>query len=115
MKLIVGLGNPGDQYKDTRHNIGYMVVDKLAKELGEGTPVWEEDKRWKTWVCKIGDVLLLKPTTFMNESGEAVGKVVAFFKLKAGDVWVIHDDMDLPLGKLKVREQGASAGHNGVQ
>ena len=115
MKLIVGLGNPGTQYQDTRHNIGFMVVDKLAKELGEATPSWEEDKRWKTWICKIGDVLLLKPTTFMNDSGEAVAQVMSFFKLQPSDVWIIHDDLDLPIGKLRIREGGASAGHNGVE
>ena len=116
MKLIVGLGNVGKEYQDTRHNIGFMVVDKLSKELGSvGQDVWKEDKDREALVCKIGDVLLAKPTTLMNRSGNAVRKLVAFYKLTADDVWVIHDDIDLPLGKIKIREQGASAGHNGLE
>jgi len=114
MKLIVGLGNPGGEYKDTRHNIGFMTVEKLAKELGDKTGVWEEKEKFKSAVCKISDVLLVKPVIFMNNSGIAVSSIVNFYKLKPEDVIVIHDDIDLPLGKIRIRMGGGSAGHNGV-
>jgi len=115
MKLIVGLGNPGDQYKDTRHNIGYMVVDKLARELGRETLSWEQNKSLNASVAKVGEVLLVKPMTFMNNSGLAVKKVLDYFKIKPEDMWVIHDDIDLPIGKIRIRLGGASAGHNGME
>ncbi|MCX6794329.1 MAG: aminoacyl-tRNA hydrolase [Candidatus Gottesmanbacteria bacterium] len=116
MKLIVGLGNPGSEYKDTRHNIGFMVVDKLEKELASGVPpAWQKDEKKNVLTAKIGEVLLVKPQTFMNKSGFAVRALVDFYKLTPADVWVIHDDIDLPLGKIKIREKGGSAGHNGVE
>lgn len=115
MKLIVGLGNPGGEYKDTRHNIGFMVVEKLAKELGTSAGVWEEKEKFKSAVAKVGEVLLVKPVIFMNNSGIAVSSIVNFYKLKPEDVWVIHDDIDLPLGKIRIRTGGGSAGHNGVE
>jgi PTH1 family peptidyl-tRNA hydrolase len=114
MKLIIGLGNPGGEYKDTRHNIGFMVVEKLAKELGKDTVVWEEKEKFKSVVAKVGDVLLVKPIIFMNNSGLAVSAMVHFYKLTMSDIWVIHDDIDLPLGKIRIRTGGGSAGHNGV-
>jgi len=114
MKLIIGLGNPGGEYKDTRHNIGFMVVEKLAKELGKNTVVWEEKEKFKSVVAKAGDVLLVKPIIFMNNSGLAVSAIVHFYKLTMSDIWVIHDDIDLPLGKIRIRTGGGSAGHNGV-
>lgn len=114
MKLIVGLGNPGGQYKDTRHNIGFMVVEKLAHELSDGV-VWAEDTKKKVATAKAGEVLLVKPQTFMNSSGIAVKALVDFYKLAPSDVWVIHDDLDLPIGKIRIREQGGSAGHNGME
>lgn len=116
MKLIVGLGNPGPQYANTRHNIGFMVIDKLEKELASGIPpVWQKDEKRNVLTVKIGDVLLVKPQTFMNKSGFAVKAILDFYKLTPADVWIVHDDMDLPLGKIKIREKGGSAGHNGVQ
>lgn len=115
MKLIVGLGNPGRNYKDTRHNIGFMVVEKLAKELSDHEPEWEEDKKSKALICNVGGVLLVKPQTYMNISGVTVAALVAYYKLEPLDVWVVHDDIDLPLGKLRIREGGASAGHNGIE
>ena len=116
MKLIIGLGNPGGEYKDTRHNIGYMVVDKLEKELGAGTPpAWDRDEKKNVLTARIGEVLLVKPLTFMNKSGFAVAALVNFYKLTPADVWVIHDDIDLPLGKIKIREKGGSAGHHGIE
>ncbi len=114
MKLIVGLGNPGDEYEHTRHNIGFMIVDRLSRELGVSAVPWEESKDKKALVAKVGDVLLVKPLTYMNHAGLAVKGLVDFYKIHAEDVWVIHDDMDLPLGKIRIREGGASAGHHGV-
>jgi len=115
MKLIVGLGNPGGEYKDTRHNIGFMVVEKLAKELGDNSPVWNEEEKFKSLLVKISDVLLVKPITSMNNSGLAVQPLMKFYKLEPLDVWVIHDDIDLPLGKIRIRKGGGSAGHHGVE
>ncbi len=116
MKLIVGLGNPGGQYASTRHNIGFMVVDKLLRELGAGVPpVWQRDEKKNVLTARIGEVLLVKPQTFMNNSGFAVRALMDFYKLTPADVWVIHDDIDLPLGKIKIREKGGSAGHHGVE
>lgn len=115
MKLIIGLGNPGREYENTRHNIGFMVVEHLAKELGTGAPTWEKDEKKNVLTSRIGDVLLVKPQTFMNKSGFAVKALLDFYKLNQDDVWVIHDDIDLPLGKIRIREKGGSAGHNGVE
>ena len=115
MKLIVGLGNPGGQYKDSRHNIGYMVVDKLAREIGRQGLVWERDEKRNAETARVGDVILVKPLTFMNNSGIAVKKLVDYYKISPRDVWVIHDDIDLPIGKLKIREGGGTAGHNGIE
>ncbi len=114
MKLIVGLGNPGDKYRDSRHNIGYQVVEKLAHELGSTETKWETMAKYKTLVAKTGDVMLVKPQTFMNESGLTVSGLVNYYHLAPADVWVIHDDLDLPLGKIRIRTGGASAGHHGV-
>lgn len=114
MKLIVGLGNPGREYESTRHNIGFMVVDRLGRELGGEAAVWQTDTKKNVMTAKTGDVLLVKPLTFMNKSGFAVKAVVDYYKLDPTDVWVVHDDIDLPLGKIRIREKGGTAGHNGV-
>lgn len=114
MKVIVGLGNPGPEYQDTRHNIGFMVVDKLAKELGTNAAVFSPDKKFQAEIAKIGEVILVKPLTFVNRSGEAVKNILDYFKLSTDDLWLIHDDIDLPLGKIRIRQRGASGGHNGV-
>jgi len=114
MKLIVGLGNPGEKYKDTRHNVGFMVVDKLAHELG-GTDIhWEEKLKHSASIAKTGEVVLVKPLTYMNASGVAVKSVAGFYHVQPKDIWVVHDDLDLPLGKIRIRIGGASAGHHGI-
>jgi len=113
MTIIVGLGNPGDQYKDTKHNIGFMVLEKLSHELGSGA-LFSHEKKYDADVVRVGDTILVKPTTFMNASGSAVRKIMSFYKLTPKDVWVIHDDMDLPMGKIRIRFGGSSAGHHGV-
>ena len=115
MKLIVGLGNPGSEYQDTRHNIGFMVIEKLAKELSREQMSWKEEEKFKALIAKIGDVILVKPITFMNSSGLAVSTIMNFYKCIPSDVWIVHDDIDLPLGKIRIREKGGSAGHRGVE
>ncbi|MBI2405168.1 aminoacyl-tRNA hydrolase [Candidatus Gottesmanbacteria bacterium] len=114
MKLIVGLGNPGSEYASTRHNIGFMVVDRLANELSNGLVRWDRDDKKNVLTTRIGDVLLVKPQTFMNKSGYAVKTLIDYVKATPQDLWVIHDDIDLPLGKIRIRRGGGSAGHNGV-
>ncbi len=114
MKLIVGLGNPGSQYAQTRHNIGAMVVERLSHEIGTVPSSWKEEAGGKALTCKIGDVILVRQLTFMNTAGLAVKALVDYYKISPDDVWVIHDDIDLPLGKIRIRTGGASAGHHGV-
>lgn len=111
MKLIVGLGNPGDKYFHTRHNLGFAVLDKMAPDVN-----WSEEKRFKSIICKLSkDLLLIKPQTYMNNSGMAVSLLVNFYKVKPEDIIIIHDDLDLKLGKIKVRIGGSAAGHHGVE
>lgn len=116
MKLIVGLGNPGEKYASTRHNLGYMVLDELLRKL---TPVeetiWQEDKKLNSLIAKIDGFVLVKPQAFMNRSGLVVVKVANFYKIEVEDIWVAHDDVDLLLGKMKIRIGGAAAGHHGVE
>jgi len=111
-RLIVGLGNPGREYEDTRHNIGFMVVDALATQLKAS---WSHEKRWDCALAKFGAGWLLKPFTYMNASGEAVGAVARFYKITPEEVLAVYDDVDLPLGKMKFRLNGSAAGHNGVR
>ena len=103
MKLIVGLGNPGEKYAGTRHNIGYMVIDKLAKEIGQSSLSWQSDKKNQLSFAKTADIVLCKPETYMNNSGMAVRTMLDFYKMEAKDVWVIHEDIDLPIGKIRIR------------
>lgn len=114
MKLIVGLGNPGPEYENTRHNIGAMVVTRLSHELGSITPSWKEDSTRKALICKIGGIMLVRQLTFMNTAGIPVKALSDYYKIAPADIWVIHDDIDLPLGKIRIRTGGASAGHHGV-
>lgn len=116
MKLIVGLGNPGDKYLNTRHNIGFRAVEKLLKDLA---PVeqsnWQRDAKNKAEIAKIGEILLVKPQTFMNAAGFAVKKLMDYYHVEPAGIWVIHDDLDLPLGKIKIRKNGGTAGHHGLE
>lgn len=115
MQLWVGLGNPGPQYALHRHNVGFMVVDTLAEVHGFG-PV---QKKFQGWLQegRIGGqkVLLLKPATFMNESGRAVGEALRFYKLGMDALTVFHDELDLAPMKVKVKQGGGTAGHNGLR
>ena len=111
-RLIVGLGNPGDTYRDTRHNIGFMVLDEIAKRMGAA---FREEKRWTGMVAKFTGGYLLKPLTFMNDSGRSVQAVGHFYKASPAQTLVVYDDVDLPLGRLRFRTNGSAAGHNGIR
>ena len=113
--LVVGLGNPGAKYENTRHNVGFMTADALAARSGE--PIRRVKYHALTSEAVIGgqSVLLMKPTTFMNLSGQAVGEAARFYKIPADHVLVISDDVDLPLGKLRIRKSGSAGGHNGLK
>ena len=113
--LIVGLGNPGDKYEGTRHNVGFMVADELG-ERGR-FPIQRLKYKALTNTAAIGGqgALVMKPTTYMNLSGEAVGEAAKFYKIAPDRVLVISDDVDLPLGKLRIRTGGSAGGHNGLK
>lgn len=114
--LIVGLGNPGTEYRDTRHNAGFMLADSLAEKVGAR---WRHEKKFFAEVveCGLGGrrVLLVKPLTFMNASGESVAKLAAYHKVSAESVIVLVDDADLPLGTLRLRGEGSPGGHHGLE
>jgi len=112
MKLIVGLGNPGPQYAHTRHNIGFMVADKLAELLQ--ADAWRNESKFKAEISQSDGAILAKPQTMMNLSGEAIQKLSAFYKIAPADIWVVFDDVDTPFGRLRVRVGGSSSGHQGV-
>ena len=115
MKLIVGLGNPGKEYAGTRHNCGFMVIDRLASKLN----VDVDQNKFKGLYAKVKyhgeDIILLKPQTYMNLSGESVNAAMNFFKIDKEDLLVIYDDLDMPVGKLRLRKTGSAGGHNGIK
>jgi len=115
MKLIVGLGNPGRDYVNNRHNAGFKCVDLFARE--HGISLIQRGARSKLGTGEVAGtkVILAKPQTFMNLSGEAVAALVRRYNLSPEDILVIHDDLDLPLGKIRIREKGSSGGHNGLK
>lgn len=116
MKLIVGLGNIGQQYTGTRHNLGFMVVDRLAGELDskfEKQPSIFKDMEIAR--NQEQEIILLKPHTFVNLSGKAIQPVMHYYKIDPSDVWVVHDDLDLEFGTLRIRQGGSSGGHNGLK
>lgn len=114
MQLIIGLGNPGDRYINTRHNVGFQITDVL-RSVANGN-AWQEEKKLYALISKLptADILLAKPTTFMNESGVAVSKIVNFFKIKHDDVYIIHDDLDIKLGEYKIQLGVGPKNHNGL-
>lgn len=109
--LIIGLGNPGEEYARTRHNIGFLAVDEIAASYR--CPAWK--KKFRGLMTAADRFLLLKPQTFMNLSGESVQEALHFFQLDAEHVFVFHDDIDLAPGQIKVKQGGGSAGHNGLK
>ena len=125
MKLIVGLGNPGDKYTTTRHNLGFMVVDQFLRDFEpvKDTKWTHEDKvksqivhiDWQPEDAPVEKVILAKPETYMNNSGMAVNLIASYYKIDPADIWIIHDELDLPFGLMKIRLGGAAAGHHGVE
>lgn len=115
MNMIVGLGNPGKEYAQTKHNTGFHVVDELARRWN--VQIWQN--KMNALVAQVfvdGEkILLVKPQTFMNNSGEAVGPLMRWYKIDEPDVYVIYDDMDLPVGRLRIRTKGSDGGHNGIK
>ncbi len=115
MRLIVGLGNPGTQYEYTRHNAGFMVVDKLAEDFGIAVNRNRFDVRYGRGNIEGHAVMLAKPMAFMNRSGWPVQQLAAYFKISTKDLIVIHDDIDLDFGRLKIKEKGGHGGHKGLK
>ncbi|WP_299202042.1 aminoacyl-tRNA hydrolase [uncultured Tateyamaria sp.] len=115
MKLIVGLGNPGAKYARNRHNIGFMVLDRIASD--HGFPAWKSKHQGVVSEGRFGSdrAVLLKPETYMNKSGDSVGAAMRFYKLDAEDVIVLHDEIDLAPGKVRWKVGGGHAGHNGLR
>ncbi len=113
MIAIIGLGNPGEKFKNTRHNVGFMTVDFFAKKYN--FPEFKLSKKYDLLISEKGEVTLIKPQTFMNNSGTTVKKIINTQNLTPNTLIVIHDDIDLPLGKLKIVKNRGSAGHKGVE
>ncbi len=116
LKLIVGLGNPGPEYARTRHNAGYWYVDELARA---GRGVWRNDTRHQCELTRVTlsgcELWLIKPTTYMNKSGAAVHSIAAFYRIVPTEILVVHDEIDLPPGVVRLKEGGGHGGHNGVR
>lgn len=124
MKLIVGLGNPGIKHERSRHNLGFKIIDGFFKDNSPVKDTFKEEKKFQSeiaeiiWQPKKGKsekVILVKPLTYMNNSGLSVKNISVFFKIQSSDIWIIHDEIDLPLGAMKIRLGGSSAGHKGVE
>lgn len=115
MKLIVGLGNPGPQYAQTRHNVGFQIVDRFAAAHGFTTRKMQQNSI--TYPGTLGEerVVLARPMTYVNDSGRAVGPLLHWLKVELSDLLVIYDELDLPVGKIRIRPGGGSAGHNGMK
>lgn len=113
--LIVGLGNPGSKYEDTRHNVGFLVVDELVRRWGGSLDV----EKWKARYCRLNRfgcrIVLAEPQTFMNRSGTSVAQIAGFFKIPLENIVVIHDDLDMHPGRLKLVKGGGAGGHNGIR
>ncbi len=116
IKLIVGLGNPGQQYEKTRHNAGFLFLDALARDVG---CVWSNQSRFQGLFAQgniaTGSVMLLKPDTFMNRSGQSVGKIARYYKLNPEEILVVHDELDFNPGVVRLKKDGGHAGHNGLR
>ena len=110
IRLVVGLGNPGREYRETRHNVGFMIADRIASAAGVSFR-----KEGKGEVARVGDYWLCKPMSYMNVSGEVVGPMARFYKIAPEEILVVLDDMALPLGKLRMRPSGSAGGHNGLK
>lgn len=115
MKLIVGLGNPGREYEQTRHNMGFMVIDAFAKKNNVEITKNKFDGLYTELLHNNEKIILLKPQKYINLSGEVIKKYIDFFKISLSDLIIIHDDLDLPFGKVKIKYKGSSGGHNGLK
>ncbi len=124
MKLIVGLGNPGLKHEKTRHNLGFMVLDAFFKNYSTPKESFKAEKKFQSevaetiWQPKKGKeekIILVKPQTYMNASGISVSLAANFYRISPSDIWIVHDEIDLPLGAMKIRLGGSSAGHKGVE
>ena len=115
MKMIAGLGNPGTEYAVTKHNVGFMLADALAERIGASS--WRTKQDALVAEARLGaeKILLVKPLTYMNESGRAVGPLLDWYKLGPEDLVVAHDDMDIPVGTVRIRKKGGAGGHNGMK
>lgn len=111
-RLIVGLGNPGSEYEDTRHNLGFWFLDRLAGEIK--APLSAQGKFFGR-AGRCGELWLLKPTTFMNRSGQAVAALARFYKIAPEEILVVHDELDLPPGAIRIKQGGGNGGHNGLK
>ena len=115
IKLIVGLGNPGEKYAKTRHNAGYWWVDAIADAK---RAVWKKETKFSGWTTRVeeggSEFILVKPSTYMNESGRSVSAVMRFFKIEPGSMLVVHDELDIPPGAVKLKKGGGAGGHNGL-
>lgn len=116
MKLIIGLGNPGKKYENTRHNIGFLIIDQLKNELA--TPDFKFNKKFQAEISEINlgkeKIILAKPQTFMNESGKSVKLIKNFYKIPIKNIFVIRDDIDMEFGKYREKQNSSSGGHNGI-
>lgn len=115
MKIIAGLGNPGQKYDKTKHNTGFMTMDHYLDEKGLSLDKDKFEGLWTKQKINGEDVILLEPQTYMNESGRSVSQVANFFKVDPEDILIIQDDMDMPIGKIRIRANGKSGGHNGIK
>lgn len=115
MKLIVGLGNPGREYQDTRHNIGFMVVDRYAQEKGITFSKEKFGGIYTECIINNEKIIILKPMKYINLSGEVVSSFVSYYKISIDDILIISDDLDMPLGKIKLKTNSSSGGHNGLK
>ncbi len=112
VKLVIGLGNPGSKYEKTRHNVGFEVLDLMAEKAGAQ---FASHLKWQAHIAKHPLALLMKPQTFMNESGRAAGAALRFYKWQPEEILVIYDDVSIPLGNLRFRMNGSAGGHNGIK
>jgi PTH1 family peptidyl-tRNA hydrolase len=112
IRLVAGLGNPGAEYAATRHNIGFIIADQFAAQVGS---TWEKSSKWDALSAKCGSVLLLKPMSFMNRSGHPLFAVAQFYKIEPQQILIVLDDLALPVGRLRLRARGGSGGHNGLE
>lgn len=115
MKMIVGLGNPGAKYQETKHNIGFITVDELAYRYNVQFQKTQFEAEIAEFFIGTEKIMLVKPVTFMNESGRSIGPLMHYYGIEEKDVLVIYDDMDLAVGKIRLREKGSAGGHNGIK